>query len=384
MAGRAGREAGRLIDPSIRCVHHDADQPPEGTTMMRTTRAGVRQVLATAAVMAFAAVPAAHAQLAVQHDSTTVSETAGNGNGIPEPGDTLALTENVVSAEPGVVLTGVTGTLATSFADASVTGANAPYPDLSFGLPTGNAAPFGVSLSSAMECGAAVPFTLTLHTSAGDTDSPFVLPTGAAGAFAAHESSDVPRAIPDSASMVSTLTIGGSGGRAKGVRVRIGHITHTYDGDLTLTLVSPDGRAVKLVGAKGGNGQDFVDTVFDDSAASPIRTTTPAPFTGTFRPAQPLSAMDGAPLAGDWQLKITDGSFGNIGSIDAWGVDIAPAVCAPQPPPPPPPADDDDDDQHDCGLHNGHGHGNDKPKKNDGHDKKHPRDCPDHKGRGHR
>jgi subtilisin-like proprotein convertase family protein len=353
--------------------------------MMRTTRAGVRQVLATAAVMAFAAVPAAHAQLAVQHDSTAVTETAGNGNGIAEPGDTLALTESVVSAEPGVVLTGVTGTLATSFGPATVAAADAPYPDIPFGLPTGNATPFSVSLSDAMECGAAVPFTLSLHTSAGDTDAPFTLPTGAAGAFAAYESSDVPRGIPDNDTMASTLTIGGSGGRAKGVRVRIGRISHTYDGDLTLTLVAPDGREVKLVGGKGGSGQNFVDTVFDDSAASAIRTTTAAPFTGTFRPAQPLSAMDGAPLAGDWRLKVTDSSFGNIGSVDAWGADIAPAVCAPQPPPPPPPPPlaDDDDDQHDCGLHNGHGHGNDKPKKNDKHDKKHHRDCPDHEGHGH-
>jgi subtilisin-like proprotein convertase family protein len=382
MAGRARLERGRLIEPQVRCVHDDRDQPPEGTTMMRTTRARVRQVLATAAVMAFAAVPAAHAQLAVQHDSTTVGETAGNGNGIAEPGDTLALTENVVSAEPGLVLTGVTGTLATAFGPATVTGADAPYPDIPFGLPTGNATPFAVSLSSAMECGVAVPFTLSLHTSAGDVDAPFSLPTGAPGAFAAHESSDVPRAIPDNDTMASTLTIGGSGGRAKGVRVRIGRISHSYDGDLTLTLVSPDGREVKLVGGKGGNGQNFVDTVFDDSATGAIRATTPAPFTGTFRPAQALSAMDGAPLAGDWQLKVSDGSFGNIGSVDAWGADLAPAVCAPQPPPPPAPAADDDDDQHDCGLHNGHG--NDKPRKNAKHDKKHSRDCPDHEGHGHR
>jgi subtilisin-like proprotein convertase family protein len=381
MASRARLKPGRLIEPPIRCVHDGRDQPPEGTTMMRTNRAAVRQVLATAAVMAFAAVPAAHAQLAVQHDSTAVNETAGNGNGIAEPGDTLAVTENVMSLEPGDALTGVSGTLATASADATVADATSPYPDLTFGFPSGNTTPFGVSLSDSMECGAAVPLTLSLHTAAGDAEAPFMLHTGAAGDFVAHDSADVPHFIPDDASTTSDLTIDGSGGRAKGVRVRIGAISHTYDGDLTLTLISPDGREVRLVGGKGGDGQDFVATVFDDSAASPIRSTTPAPFTGTFRPAQPLSAMDGAPLAGTWQLRVTDGMAGNVGVIEAWGADIAPAVCAPQPPPPPPPPPPADDDQHDCGVHNGHGHGNDKPKKSH---RRHLRDCPDHGGHGNR
>jgi subtilisin-like proprotein convertase family protein len=206
-----------------------------------------------------------------------------------------------------------------------------------------------------------VPFNVALQTSAGPVDAPFTLPTGAAGPFASYESVDVPRVVPDGGTIGSDLTIPGTGGRAKGVRVRIGRITHTYDGDLTLTLVAPDGRSVKLVGGKGASGQDFVGTVFDDAATAPIRTTTPAPFTGSFRPAQPLAALDGAPLAGTWTLKVSDGALGNVGVIEAWGADLAPAVCAPQPPPPPSGDDDGGDDEGDGhgdghGQH-GHGHG---------------------------
>src|SRR6185369_14237338 len=130
-------------------------------------------------------------------------------------------------------------------------------------------------------------------------------------------------------------------GRVKGLRVRIGSITHSYDGDLTITLIAPDGRSVKLVGGKGGNGDNFTNTVFDDNAASTIRPTDSAPFTGTFRPAEPLSTFDGEPIAGTWTLKVTDGSPGEFGTLDEWGMDVAPAVCAAQPspqnPPPPPP-----------------------------------------------
>ena len=98
----------------------------------------------------------------------------------------------------------------------------------------------------------------------------------------------------------------------------IGQITHSYVGDLTLYLIAPDGRSVMLVSHKGADGQNFTNTVFDDAAAGAIRSTTAAPFTGTFRPAQPLSAMDGAPLAGTWKLKVVDDSPGVFGSVDAW------------------------------------------------------------------
>ena len=53
--------------------------------------------MVASAVLALASAPAAFADLAVQHDSTVLTETAGNGNGIPEPGDTIAVTESVVS-----------------------------------------------------------------------------------------------------------------------------------------------------------------------------------------------------------------------------------------------------------------------------------------------
>jgi subtilisin-like proprotein convertase family protein len=270
------------------------------------------------------------------------------------------VTENVISFE-SETLTGVSGTPATAFSGATVGSASSAYADLVFVTPTGNTTPYPVSLSGTMECGVAVPMTLSLQTSAGPTDVPFDLSTGSAGSFTSYDSTAVPRAIPDGDSLgvSSDLTIGGSGGRVKGLRVRIGHITHTYDGDLTLVLISPDGRTVKLVGGKGEGGDDFVDTTFDDNAASTIRSTTPAPFTGTFKPAEPLSVLDGAPLSGSWTLKVVDNSSGDIGTVDAWGLDVARAICAPQPtpqPPPPPPP-------HDCGNGSGVGNGKAKPAK---------------------
>src|SRR3954454_19123957 len=331
--------------------------PREGTTMTRMTRTHLRQVVVAAALMALAAVPVAIADLAVQHDSTVVTETAGNGNGVAEPGATVAVTEDVVSFDGSQTPTGVTGTLSTTNADTSIDSASSPYADLMFGWPAGNTNPYSVKLASTMECGVSVPLSLSLQTSGGSGDVLFNLPTGKAGAFASADSTDVPRAIPDGSSLGVSSTLGvGGGGRVKGLRVRIGQITHTYDGDLTITLIAPDGRSVLLVNQRGGNGDNFANTVFDDNATSTIRSTTAAPFTGSYKPAEPLSNLDGAPLGGTWTLKVVDNSNGDFGTLDAWGVDTAPAVCDPQPssgpgdPPPPPPPPPP---PHDCGQHNG-------------------------------
>lgn len=309
--------------------------------MTRTIRImHVRQVVTAAALAILVAAPAAHAQLAVQHDSTVVSDTAGNNNGVPEPGDTLSMTENVMSVDPDQTFTGVSGTLSSTSPDVAIGAGSSAYPDLAFATVTGNSTPFSVSLSNTMECGVALPFNLAMQTDQGPTDVPFTLSTGSAGPVSSYDTT-AQVGIPDNdlTGATSSVTVGGTGGRAKHVVVRIGQITHPYDGDLTIYLIAPDGRSVMLVSHRGGSGQNYTNTVFSDSATKAITSTTSAPFTGTFLPAEPLSAMDGAPLAGTWKLRVVDDSPGAFGSIDAWGADIAPAVCAPQaaPPPPPPP-----------------------------------------------
>jgi subtilisin-like proprotein convertase family protein len=334
------------------------------------------------AVMALVSAPAAFADIAVQDQGTNVQEIAGNGNGTPEPGDTIAITETVATFNDDLMnLTGVTGTLSSSNPDATFPVPSSPYPDMIWAWPTANTNPYQVKLGSSMECGVNVPLNLSLQTSAGSGDIGLSLPTGTAGAFVGYSSGDVPRAIPDNESLgvSSTLTILGTG-RVKALKVRIGSITHTYDGDLTIALIAPDGRSVTLVSHAGGNGDNFANTVFADNAASRIGPTDSAPFTGTYKPAEPLSSLDGEPLAGTWTLKVTDSSAGEFGTLDAWGMDVAPAVCAPQPSPTPPaqdpPPQDPPPPPHDCGQHNGGIVPSVSKAKDNGKDNKPPKDKP--------
>ena len=78
-----------------------------------------------------------------------------------------------------------------------------------------------------------------------------------------------------------------------------------------ITLIGPDGSPRStLVNSRGGSGDNFTNTVFDDEAATAIGAGA-APFTGSFRPEEPLSAFDGKPVNGTWTLRIADVAAGD-------------------------------------------------------------------------
>ena len=60
-----------------------------------------------------------------------------------------------------------------------------------------------------------------------------------------------------------------------------------------------------LSNRRGGTGNNFWVTVFDDEAATPV-STGQAPFTGSFRPDGSLSVFDGKNARGTWKLSVED------------------------------------------------------------------------------
>jgi subtilisin-like proprotein convertase family protein len=107
-------------------------------------------------------------------------------------------------------------------------------------------------------------------------------------------------------------------------------ITHTFDGDNTITLLAPGGRSVALATRRGGSGDDFgtggactggVSTVFSDTAATPISTGT-APFAGSFRPESPLSNAAGGPARGTWYLVVSDQAGGDTGTLLGFSLNV--------------------------------------------------------------
>ncbi|MCW5753200.1 MAG: S8 family serine peptidase [Phycisphaeraceae bacterium] len=106
------------------------------------------------------------------------------------------------------------------------------------------------------------------------------------------------------------------------VNVRL-TIAHTFTGDLRISLISPQGTTVNLVNRRGGSGDNFTGTLFDDEATVSIASGA-APFdrVGGYRPEQSLSVLDGQLSGGSWTLLIQDQVALNSGFLLSWAVDF--------------------------------------------------------------
>ena len=91
--------------------------------------------------------------------------------------------------------------------------------------------------------------------------------------------------------------------------------THTWRGDIQLTLQGPDGTRVRLTDGDTNdiNGNNF-NVLLDDSATQLVNTdgdtrnhsTTAPPYQNTYRPRNPLSAFNNRQSNGTWRLEICD------------------------------------------------------------------------------
>ncbi len=99
------------------------------------------------------------------------------------------------------------------------------------------------------------------------------------------------------------------------INVRL-NITHTWDGDLYITLRSPAGVERLLVNRRGGSGDNFTNTTLDDEASVSIASGS-APFAGTYRPEQSLSVYDGKAGTGTWQLRVADKATLDTGWVNS-------------------------------------------------------------------
>jgi hypothetical protein len=100
------------------------------------------------------------------------------------------------------------------------------------------------------------------------------------------------------------------------VNCKIDTLTHTWDGDLAFTL-SHLAASSGIISNVGGSGDNFIGTMLNDSAVTPIASGT-APFTGTYQPSSPLTAFNNNPTNGLWVLAIADGAGGDTGYLKAW------------------------------------------------------------------
>jgi hypothetical protein len=82
-------------------------------------------------------------------------------------------------------------------------------------------------------------------------------------------------------------------------------ITHTYIGELGVTLYAPAGTAVRLHDHAGGSA-DNIHTWYDTQT----------------RPVDDLGVLAGKPSAGAWRLRVADTGAGDSGTLDGWTLQL--------------------------------------------------------------
>ncbi|MEZ4801268.1 MAG: proprotein convertase P-domain-containing protein [Gelidibacter sp.] len=110
------------------------------------------------------------------------------------------------------------------------------------------------------------------------------------------------------------------GGEITDVNVTV-NITHTWDDDLDITLISPLGTIVELTSDNGDDGDNYTNTIFDQQASTSITAGT-APFTGSFIPEGNLSNFNGEDAAGNWTLRIVDDANQDGGQLNSWTLEV--------------------------------------------------------------
>ena len=103
----------------------------------------------------------------------------------------------------------------------------------------------------------------------------------------------------------------------RGLTVRLDSIVFPRDQALDISI-SHAGRVDTLVHGLVRSGSDFRETVFADTAGTPIDSGTP-PYSGIFAPAEPLSQFGGTDATGIWILQITNHTTDRTGILEEWG-----------------------------------------------------------------
>jgi subtilisin-like proprotein convertase family protein len=133
-------------------------------------------------------------------------------------------------------------------------------------------------------------------------------------------STDVPKSIPDDGETTSTIAVDVYG-TITDVDIKSVNITHTYDSDLRIYAIHPDTTEVELSIGNGDGDDNYINTTFDDEAAASI-TSGSAPFTGSYRPEELLSAFDNKDLYGTWTLRVADEYTMYTGTLNNWQITI--------------------------------------------------------------
>lgn len=90
--------------------------------------------------------------------------------------------------------------------------------------------------------------------------------------------------------------------------------------DITIQVISPNGRTINLIENFGGNGDDLSQTCFSPTSATGINTSV-SPYTGDFQIANGnWNDFNGSPINGNWRLRAWDRDGNDVGNFISWSI----------------------------------------------------------------
>ncbi|WP_343635526.1 CotH kinase family protein [Fluviicola sp.] len=98
------------------------------------------------------------------------------------------------------------------------------------------------------------------------------------------------------------------------------NLTHTWDADLTVWIVAPDGTVGLLFSNTGGGDDNFTNTCLNTDAPTSLSSGT-APFTGTFKPSGQMGLVNnGQNPNGSWKLRVNDNYGADQGNVISFSI----------------------------------------------------------------
>ena len=143
-------------------------------------------------------------------------------------------------------------------------------------------------------------------------------------------SSTTPTTLVDGKDTYSSITVPSGLGPSYDVNARI-YIDHPDTAELTVTLISPNNRIVRLV-EKRGNGSSLMGTQFDSEAFTHIKAAGNRNLAGRFHPEWSMEPLTQFDPAGTWRLRVFDATdpTGNAsGALVHWNLDFTFATDLP-------------------------------------------------------
>lgn len=225
-------------------------------------------------------------------------------NGVADPGETVGIHLQITNSG-NLSASQVASVLTSSDPMVTIVNEASNYPDLDVGAAANNLSEFTVTLSPELVCGQTVPLQLQLNwlgsnDVSGTNTVDFSLPTGVPLGMDAQISPDLP--ITDNNSFTSTLTVSSESSVSDGFNLDL-NLSHTYIGDLIVTLTSPNGTTVVLHNRGGGSADDLVGN-----------------YPATLTPAESLDGFLGDDHNGVWTLTVTDEAPGDTGTLNSWAI----------------------------------------------------------------